>query len=469
MKNIKAIKLILKEKADEDIYTLFNNNETYNLIYLCVLNEKYLNKFLDEILNSKDMIARYSINRSYLLSNFPDLIDKIPDNKLNRLDIYDWINILSKQPILFDKCKIIDEFDSYNLNNILRNQPQLINKIKKIYKDENTNTLFSFILNSKEDLNINFNYMFASELDENINEISINNWLYMLSYNPDLIKICPIINKISYNEYQYKIIDLVSKQISFKYLLPSIDKISNDHLSILIANQPELIEELKIDFKKFDKHNWTIILSKQPQLINKCDKLKELTVNNWYTILTNQPKLIDYCNKIDEFNTYTWYNILINQPKLIDYCNKIDEFSSYIWCLILKEQPKLIDYCDKIDEFNGNNLYELLMKQPQLIDKCKINIINRKYKIELLNTYPSLLDKIDIKNIDSDCIEILYNSREHHLRLMKSYIKKNKDKKVLTNMIGIYPDLKDLYTENNLWQYVDFNQLSDNLEYSILK
>ena len=102
------------------------------------------------------------------------------------------------------------------------------------------------------------------------------------------------------------------------------------------------------------------------------------------------------------------------------------------------------------------------------INKCKINI-NRKYKIELLNKYPNLLDKVNIKNIKNDCINILYNSRKHHLRLMKSYIKNNKDNKVLTDMIGIYPDLKDLYTKNNLWNYVDFNQLSNNLEYSILK
>ena len=467
MKNIEAIKLILKEKPNENIYTLFTNNSSYNLIYLCVLNEKYLNKLSDQILNN----LNYSniSNIPYLLSNFPNLIDKIPNDLLNKLNIPNWINILSNQPLLFDKCNIIDKFESYNLYDILSNQPLLINKCKKIYK--NKNTLFDFILNSKEDLNIDdFNSL--NYLDFDINAISISSWLDIFKYNPDLIKICPIVDKInkSYNEYKGNVIDLVSKQINFKYLLPSIDKISNYHLSILIANQLELIEDLNIDFKKFNENEWTIILSKQPQLINKCDKLKELSISDWYTILTNQPKLIDYCNKIDEFNSYIWYFILRHQPKLIDYCNKIDEFSSYDWCLILKEQPKLIDYCDKIDEFKGNYWYELLMKQPQLINECKnINIIKRMHKIQLLNKYPNLIEKIHLNNINNNCVEILYNSREHHLRLMKRYIKKYKDKNILTNMIGIYPDLKDLYTKNNLWQYVDFSKLTDNLEYSILK
>ena len=50
---------------------------------------------------------------------------------------------------------------------------------------------------------------------------------------------------------------------------------------------------------------------------------------------------------------------------------------------------------------------------------------------------------------------------------MKKYIKKHKDPIILTNMIGIYPDLKDLYTKKNLWKYVDFSKLTNNLEYNI--
>ena len=52
---------------------------------------------------------------------------------------------------------------------------------------------------------------------------------------------------------------------------------------------------------------------------------------------------------------------------------------------------------------------------------------------------------------------------------MEKYIKKYKDEEVLTNMIGIYPDLKEIYTKKDLWKYVDFSKLSDNIEYSMLK
>ena len=440
MKNIEVIKLILKEKPNEDVYTLFNNDDCYNLINLCILNKKYLNnEVLNQILNSK-LIDKYL---SYLLSNFPNLINKIPNNLLQNLSQFDWINILQKQPQLFNYCKNVRSFDVNSWINILKNQPKLANEYKKLYK--NKNTLLYFILNSEEDLNVNFNELYNLNID--INKVSINNWLDMLKYNPDLIKICPIIDKInkSYNEYTKEVVELVSKQIKFKYLLSSVDKISNYHLSILISDKPQLIEELKINLKKFNKNNWEKILEKQPQLINECDKLKELTPYNWSYILSKQPKLIKYCDKINELNSYNWINILTDQPQLADKCNKFDRFSSFDW-------------------------YALLKKQPQLIDKCKdINIINRRYKIDLLTMYSNLIDKIHLNKIDNNCVEILYNSREHHLKFMKSYIKYNKNSKVLTDMINLYPDLKDLYTKNNLWKYVDFNQLTDNIEYRILK
>ena len=63
----------------------------------------------------------------------------------------------------------------------------------------------------------------------------------------------------------------------------------------------------------------------------------------------------------------------------------------------------------------------------------------------------------------------MYNSKEYHVEFINKYIEQYKDQEVLTNMIGIYPDLKEIYTKNNLWKYVDFNQLTENLEYSILK
>ena len=474
MKNIEIIKLILKEKPDEDVYILFNNDDCYNLIYLCILNEKYLNdEVLNQILNSKLIYN----NLPYLLSNFPDLIDKIPDDKLKDIDSEYWVMMISKEPKLFNKGKTIVEFNYYDLYNMLMNQPNLIYEFKKTYDVENDlnneYSLFSFILKSKEDFNINFDKLSIDDLYKNINEFNIYNWLKILEYNHKLIKICPKINELnnSYDKYPNEVIKLVSKQISFKYLLPSVDKISNKNLSILISYQPQLIKELKIDIKKFNVDDWSNILKKQPQLINKCDKLKDIKADELSFILIEQPKLIKNCDNIYELTTYNWYDLLRKQPQLIKYCNKIDELSSYNWCNILIDQPKLADKCNKFDEFNNSHWYDLLRKQPRLIDKCKdINIMKIEEQINLLKKYPDLIDKLHLKylnKIDDYCVEILYNSREHHIEYMKKYI--DKDSKILTNMINLYPDLKEIYTEKDLWKYVDFNQLSNNLEYSILK
>ena len=472
MKNIEIIKLILEEKPDENIYTLFKNEKIYNLIYLCTLNNKYLDdNVLNQVLSDKESDDYYS-NIAFLLSNFPDLIKKIPNDILNNLN-NDWTTVISKQPQLFDKCKIIHKFDAYTLRIIFKDQPELVSKYKNFYyKDKHENTLFSFILNYKEDLNVDFDNIFMTELNKNINEITVFTWLYILSYNPDLIKICPKVDEINNLNIiqQDQVISLVSKQIQFKYLLPHIDDITNDNLAILISEQPQLIEELNVDLKKLDKDNWVEILKKQPQLIDKYDKLENFNSYDWVYIVSRQPKLIEYCNKINEFDSYSWYLVLSEQPELIKYCANLDKISAKSWNMILQCQPSLADKCNKFDEFVGNDLYDLLEKQPNLIDKCKdTKIINRNKQIRLMKKYPNVINKMHLKSINKKNIEILYNSKEHCVEYMKSYIKKNNDSKVLTDMISIYPKLKDIYTKNNLWRYVVFNELTDNLEYAMLK
>ena len=66
-----------------------------------------------------------------------------------------------------------------------------------------------------------------------------------------------------------------------------------------------------------------------------------------------------------------------------------------------------------------------------------------------------------------------YNYKEYNKYMniiMKKYIKQYKESEVLTNIIGIYPELESFYVENNLFKYVDFSKLSDNLKkYFILK
>ena len=251
---------------------------------------------------------------------------------------------------------------------------------------------------------------------------------------PQLINICDKINKIeNYAKNNlYELINLVIKQPQFSYMLSSID-VNNSYyyngINKLIESQPELIEKLnintkmlssyalcsiiikdinsikkyKIDFKKFESDDWCKLLSKYPNLINKCDKLDEIDWCDWVELLNNQPKLLDVFKETMANKRVTFkltYHILMFKPELIE---KISEF---------------IDF-NSIPELNFNNL--------------------------------------------------VYNSKKYKVKFINKYIEKFHNSEVLTNMIGIYPELKDLYTEKDLWKYVNFTKLNKFNEYSILK
>ena len=247
------------------------------------------------------------------------------------------------------------------------------------------------------------------------NKLSTTNWVHVIQNNSELINQCPIKNKFSIDE----IVNLVYKEPKFVYMLPKIDKIKNKYLIGLIINRIEFIKELNINLKKFNVYDFIELLKKYPILIDKCDKIKEIDCSNWSKILQKQPELIKYCDKIDDFNGDDWYELLFYQPQFINKCNKY--INTYLREVLIK-----------------NNF--------DLIDKIKID---------------------DIQNYDFKII--VYNSKKYRNKVIKKYIEKYKDPEVLTNMIGIYPDLKELYTKKDLWKYVDFSKLTDNLEYSILK
>ena len=466
MNKLEIIRKILKESKDVDLTYLLNNDDIDNLILLLSLNKKYINKVnLNYIINkglnikieklSKDFSniplynANYYINLSNLISVYPNLYNKIPIKIIDEIEYREWANIISNQPQFFDNCKITQQFTLEDWSKIIEKQPHLITKYKNLYNPTRFFDVVVLLSKSKEVLNyvdiskFKFDLYYLPNMikiyPEIINTINKNllddiplvesfhnpafstNWLKLLEINPDLINICSKIkefNKI-YNKYQDETIKLISKQPIFKYLLPEVNKISNRSLVILIKNQPQLIEELDIDVKRLDKNNWGEILAEQPQLIDKCDKIDEIEPHFWGYILAKNSLLVKYCNKIDKLNNFDWYKILEKQPNLIDLCNE-----------------------------------PLLYRQ----------------RIDLLELYPNLINKINIEDIfKNDFENIIYKSKEYRNEVLEVYIKNNKDPEVLTNMIGIYPDLKNLYTKNNLWKYVNFNKLNDNLEYSILK
>ncbi len=128
--------------------------------------------------------------------------------------------------------------------------------------------------------------------------------------------------------------------------------------------------------KEFEKYcgwenlhgkDWYIILSKQPQLADKCNKWGEFDEDNWGWLLSKQPQFFDKCNKWEEFDGDIWSRLLSEQPQFADKCNKWEEFDGDIWSRLLSEQPNFAKYCDwkKLD---GDSWNWLLIWQPQFAE-----------------------------------------------------------------------------------------------------
>ena len=464
MKKLEIIRRILKEDNNISIKDLISKNEIENLSILCYYNKKYLTKknfkilidnivtidaFLKDV-DDKDILS--TINCSiiaFLISKYPNLFYKIPSELINSFTTTDWAIIITKQPKLLNNCKIINKFELKDWFMILKHQPQLTLYFKNIYNSFNINidsfninhncNLTSLIqkisnyidvnkINTNENnfyqILINYPNIIEKLNKYNIKKISINTWIDIISIKPDLLKFCPIKKEfnsfITSNNNIQILISLIANQPSFINLL-KINKINNYNLFDIIIKQPQLIDKLNINFEGYDVAYWIEILIKQPQFINKCDKIKEIKINEWV-------------------------NILIKQPSLIKYCNRLDKISSY-------------------------DLYRIILHHPKLINNNKFNInLSSTYKISLLMFYPELIEKLKVNDIaEAQFRYIIYTSKNYITKTLKKYLKRFHNSELLTNIIGIYPNLKEFYTENNLWQYVDFNQLTENLEYGILK
>ena len=50
----------------------------------------------------------------------------------------------------------------------------------------------------------------------------------------------------------------------------------NSNVILLLIKNHKLFNS-----KKFKNEDWTDILSKQPQLINRCDKIEDINIYNW--------------------------------------------------------------------------------------------------------------------------------------------------------------------------------------------
>ena len=173
--------------------------------------------------------------------------------------------------------------------------------------------------------------------------------------------------------------------------------------------------------------------------------MKSTKVNKWVEILKEKPFLIDNCDVVNKFKSDDWFNILIKQPLLIGQLNDFTKMSSDNWFKLLEKYPEIIKEYPK-------------SSRDQLITKL-ITISNFSRM--------SFVKEADEKRLR----KLLYKSnKENYKILIEEYVdKKYHDSKVLTDMINLYPDLKKLYTEKDLWMYVNTSKLNFTLEYEMLK
>ena len=466
MKKLEIIRRIVEEDPTQDIIELFYNSIVYNLSLLCFKNKKYLTdenlklilsnkKMTIKKLNSMDYASdkmKYS-NLALLISTYPELLNSLNKKYIEKLNVNDWVKIIQDQPELFNICSITNKFRYSNWIEILSKQPQLVVNYNDFYKNIEQHDLRDIAKSNKNILNyidpnkieIN-NYIFPrliiynpiiiekfdkERIKHRLNKIISPDWLLILKEHPQLIDICPkidVIKKYLFNDIP-NLIDLVIKQPKFKYLLPTINILDDNSLNQLAKKLPELIDELNIDVKSLQSRALAEIIANDIKYVEKYNiDFKIFKEDDWYKILEKQPNLIDKCDVLYKINNHYWDEILNNQPQLIDY---------YI---------KVID--EKSEKYRLS--YDLLLRYPDYIEK---------------------LDKrIDYNLITEDFFNnLVYNSKKYQLKIMEKYAERFHSSKVLTNMINLYPDLKDLYTEKDLWKYVDFNQLTENLEYIILK
>ena len=429
MKRLEIIRRILEEDPTKDVFRLLSNDTIDNLSTLCYINKKYLteeninniiNKIqVENVISYSQEFNSHPIN-SYgiglLIGKYPKLLHTLSKQIIKNFYSYNWADIISEEPSLIEECDILDEFDLKDWFTILKRQPQLASEYKDIYA--------SFKIRS----------------------------------TPNLTSLIPILSK---------------------YIDVNKIHVDADIFSDILNNYPEIVKSLdkyKLDLVPIK--NWLNIMSHDPELLSFCpiiDKINKVLLDNdniefLIRLVSKQPSFSNLLPSIDKISRYNIIDLVRNKPELIEKLNiNIEQFDRDDWCKILKLQPQLINRCNKIDKFSDYEWSNILYDQPKLIKYCNRQL-NSKDIQSLLNIYPNLINNVNTNVItESEFEYIVYNSKDYNVKIIEKYTERFHNSEVLTNMIGIYPNLKDFYSEKDLWKYVDFSKLTENLEYVILK
>ena len=188
--------------------------------------------------------------------------------------------------------------------------------------------------------------------------------------------------------------DLTGEQPDFN-TLPAWERVR-----ILVAH-PEHAN--KCDWKQMRKdlngHNWTLLLSNQPQFAEHC-RWTTLDGDNWTALLAAQPQFAEHCRwtKLDGGD---WARLLAAQPQFADKCDwEAMEYDD--WARLLAAQPQFADKCDweAMGELWYRDWIDLLAAQPQFADKCDFSKWSGYAVAVFLSKMPQFADKCDFSKLD---------------------------------------------------------------------
>lgn len=120
------------------------------------------------------------------------------------------------------------------------------------------------------------------------------------------------------------------------------------------------------------------------------------SIDNLEYLLSKWPQLIDKCDH-NKLNGEAWAGILAKQPELADKCD-FDKLRGCDWIYLLIYQPHFYNIC-QWDKLTGRNWVEIIYSQPQFIDKCdwgKVRIDDWHWMLSDISPYWLKLDDRDI-------------------------------------------------------------------------
>ena len=139
--------------------------------------------------------------------------------------------------------------------------------------------------------------------------------------------------------------DLCVKHYGFK----NFDSFDWVNLLALDYNYKHLLDEYNV-WDKFNGFNWADILTNHSDFIKKDDEYKITEKINsygkflWFKLLMENEIFLEYCDKFNAWKFFFkeyWVDILGKYPNLINKCDTLKEFTEEEWIKLIKNQPKL--------------------------------------------------------------------------------------------------------------------------------